>query len=170
MIIENAYKFAFKKHKGQVRRYTNEPYFNHPYIVALTVAGTTANENVWAAALLHDVLEDTETSEQEILDTFNQEILDLVLEVTDISKPEDGNRAVRKEIDRQHLFQASPDGQTIKLADLIDNSRTIIKHDPKFAKIYIPEKKRLMEALVKGNPRLFRHAVRIIGEYETNQN
>ena len=60
--------------------------------------------------------------------------------LTDISKPFDGNRKTRKEIDRRHLKFATPTAKTIKLADLIDNSKTIVKYDEKFAPVYMAEK------------------------------
>jgi (p)ppGpp synthase/HD superfamily hydrolase len=56
---------------------------------------------------------------------FAKEVVALVEMLTDVSKPEDGNRAVRKEIDRQHTALASPEGKTIKLADLIDNTQSM---------------------------------------------
>ena len=61
-------------------------------------------------------------------------------------RPEDGNRAKRKAIDRDHVAKASRYGKVIKLADLIDNTRSIVEHDPNFAKVYLKEK----EALIKG--------------------
>lgn len=59
-------------------------------------------------------------------------VLQLVLEVTNVSKLDDGNRAARKIIDRKHLMKASEDGKLIKLADLIDNVMDISKNDPGF--------------------------------------
>ena len=82
-----------------------------------------------AAAWLHDVLEDTLVSQQELTVAFGDPVVRLVLELTDVSRPTDGNRATRKAIDRDHLANASPDAQTIKLADLIDNAESIIEHD-----------------------------------------
>lgn len=76
-------------------------------------------------------------------------------------KPEDGNRKTRKEIDKNHLAKASELGQTIKLADLISNTSTITKYDPKFAKTYMQEKKELLEVLTKGNKGLYKRCVEI---------
>ena len=55
--------------------------------------------------------------------------------------------------------------QTIKLADLIDNSASITKYDPKFAKVYMKEKKDLLEVLDKGDKNLYKKAEKIIGEF-----
>jgi (p)ppGpp synthase/HD superfamily hydrolase len=102
---------------------------------------------VVAAAVMHDVVEDTPVGEAELRKEFPKLVVDLVMEVTNKSKPSDGNRAVRKEIDRQHLASASWWGKAIKLADLIDNTASIIEHDPSFAKVYLPEKVKLLEVM-----------------------
>lgn len=86
----------------------------------------------------------------------------MVEQVTDVSKPEDGNRAARKSLDKLHLMNASPEAQTIKLADLIDNSKNIIKYDPKFAAVYIKEKAELLEILMYGHPLLYKEAAEIV--------
>jgi hypothetical protein len=74
----------------------------------------------------------------------------------------DGNRAVRKAIDREHLAKASPAAKTIKLADLISNSRSILQHDPKFAAVYLAEKRLLLEVLKDGDPTLWSQAYAIV--------
>jgi hypothetical protein len=76
-------------------------------------------------------------------------IADLVLEVTDVSRPEHGNRAVRKAIDRQYLAGASWQGQMIKCADMLSNTKDIVAHDLRFARVYVPEKKLLTDQLTK---------------------
>ena len=96
---------------------------------------------------------------------FGIEIAGLVQDLTDVSKPGDGNRKVRKEIDRAHLADASPAAKTIKLADLIDNSESITRYDSKFAVVYMLEKKLLLEVLREGSPRLHARASEIIRRY-----
>jgi len=142
---------AYKAHLGQSRKYTGEPYIVHPIAVAglLRKHGIT-NVDVLAAALLHDVLEDTELGHQDVIDATNREIATLVWELTDTSTPEDGNRETRKAADRKRLSFASPEAQSIKLADLIDNTKSIVAHDPGFAKIYLREKEALLKVLTKG--------------------
>ena len=83
-----------------------------------------------AAALLHDTVEDTATTSQDIMQEFGPSIARLVIDLTDISKPEDGNRATRKAMDRDKLSMASAEAQTIKYADLISNGKDIAKNDP----------------------------------------
>jgi (p)ppGpp synthase/HD superfamily hydrolase len=147
------------------RKYTGEPYFDHCEAVATIVSTVTADIDVIAAAFLHDVVEDTQVTNDDIRHFFEDKVARLVAEVTDVSRPEDGNRRVRKEIDRQHLAKASPEGKTIKLADLIDNSKDIIKGDPNFAKVYMREKRALLEVLVGGDPTLYAQASRIVEDY-----
>ena len=73
----------------------------------------------------------------------------LVKWLTDTSRPEDGNRAIRKGIDRERLSQAPAAAQLIKAADMISNGKDIKQHDPSFAKVYIEEMKLLLDAMTK---------------------
>lgn len=160
-LSHEAILFAAYRHGAQKRKYTNVPYITHPISVARRVMAVTQDSAVIAAAVLHDVLEDTVVTYLELSEYFNAQIADLVMEVTDQSKPQDGNRKTRKEIDRQHLAQASQHGQTIKLADIIDNLSAILKYDPNFAKVYVNEKMRVLNVLTKGDPTLSVQAQKI---------
>ena len=68
------------------------------------------------------------------------------------------NRARRKEIDRQRLSQAPGWVQTVKVADMIDNTSTIVEYDPKFAKVYLEEKRLLLAELTSADPLLLEKA------------
>ena len=107
-------------------------------------------------------MEDTHATLDDIEDAFGARVATLVEMLTDVSRPEDGNRAVRKAIDRAHIAQASPDAKTIKLADLIDNTRSIVTHDPVFACVYLGEKAALLEVLHEGDPALYRQAQNLL--------
>ncbi len=157
-IIERAEQFAVQAHGPQKRKYSDQPYIVHPLEVAQIVQSVPHTNAMIAAAILHDVIEDTEASYDDIVVNFGVVVADLVEELTDVSKPEDGNRAVRKALDRAHLAKASADAQTIKLADIISNSKDIKENDPKFAKVYIPEMKALLEVLDKGDKDLMKQA------------
>lgn len=164
-LINFAYNFAKKAHGEQKRKYTEEPYINHPVAVAKIVASVTDDCELICAALLHDVIEDTEVTYEEIKKNFWHHIADLVLEVSDVSTLADGNRAIRKAIDRDHLAKASNDGKTIKLADLIHNSSSICEYDEGFARTYIKEKAELLEVLKEGNACLHKQASDIVRKY-----
>ena len=115
-----------------------------------------------AAALLHDVVEDTDVSIEEIKEAFGEDVASLVSDLTDVSKPEDGNRKLRKAMDREHSAQASARAQTVKLADLISNSSDILENDPKFAKVFLAEKELLLEVLTKGDKSLHSRAASFV--------
>ena len=164
-IVEKARVFATAAHAavGQTRKYTGEPYVVHPIEVSELVASVGGTEAMVAAALLHDVLEDTEVTVDVLEEQFGSEVADLVLWLTDISKPEDGNRSTRKALDRQHSAAAPAAAQTIKVADLISNTRTIVEFDPGFARTYLEEKRLLLEVLTRANPALLDQAKNQIG-------
>ncbi|WP_297478351.1 HD domain-containing protein [Ferrovum sp.] len=170
--LEAALDFATKAHEGQVRKYTGEPYICHPIAVARLVVSVVARtavsvadgRNMIIAAILHDTVEDTDVTLDEIERLFGVDVASLVESLTNVSTLQDGLRRMRKEVDRLHTAKASPRAKTIKLADLIDNSRSIIERDPKFAKVYIGEKKLLLEVLAEGDPALFSEAQRIVFE------
>lgn len=160
--VFKAYVFAKTAHKGQKRKYTFEPYINHPIEVMQIVSTVDHTEEMLAAALMHDCIEDCGITYEEIAKEFGVITAWYVDDLTDVSKPEDGNRAKRKEIDRQHTAKASPEAKTIKLADLISNSRSIVKHDKEFARVYIKEKELLLEVLTEGGATLYAMAKQIV--------
>ena len=147
---------------GQVRKYTGEPYISHPRAVAQLVRSVPHTRSMVCAAWLHDVVEDTGATIDDVREAFGDAVADLVEMLTDVSRPEDGNRAARKALDRAHLAKASPDAKTVKLADLIDNSRSIMAHDPQFARVYLAEKRLLLDVLTEGDPTLYAMAWRIV--------
>ena len=149
-----ALKFAIEAHDRQYRKYTGEPYSCHCAEVGATLKAFHHSPEVVAAGFLHDTIEDTDTTREDLVVQFGEEVAGLVVEVTDVSKPEDGNRAARKALDLMHLTNASFDGQTIKFADLISNTKNIAKHDPDFARIYLPEKEAILTTLDSGDPAL----------------
>lgn len=94
----------------------------------------------------------------ELRDVFGERVALLVIEVTDVSRLEDGNREVRKRLDREHLARSSHEGATIKLADLIDNTCSIVTYDKGFARSYLREKEALLEVLKHGHAELWGRA------------
>jgi len=146
--------FATKAHEGQLRKYTGEPYIVHPLAVAELVKSVPHTSAMVAAALLHDTVEDTNVTLDDLRVWFGDVVAALVEQLTDVSKLEDGDRATRKELDRLHLAAASADAQTVKLADLLNNSESIMEHDPGFGRVYLQEKVELLKVLTKGDRKL----------------
>jgi (p)ppGpp synthase/HD superfamily hydrolase len=159
-LCERALEFATRAHAsiGQRRKYTGEPYIVHPIAVAEIVKSVPHTPEMVAAAYLHDVVEDTPVTIEEIEAEFGLEVAALVGWLTDVSKPGDGNRRTRKAIDLEHSAKAPPEAKTIKLADLIDNTRTIKPHDPGFWKVYRREKQALLQVLKEGDRTLWQRA------------
>jgi (p)ppGpp synthase/HD superfamily hydrolase len=158
--------FAKHWHGEQKRKYTGEPYWTHPQAVARLVATVAHTPEMIDAAHLHDVLEDTLCPEDLIYTEFGAEVLALVKMLSKVSKPEDGNREVRKTLDRAHYAMGSANAKTIKIADLIHNAYGILEHDPHFAKIFIPEMDQLLVVMSAGNQILWQRANSIVLSYK----
>ncbi|MCL2450531.1 MAG: HD domain-containing protein [Polyangiaceae bacterium] len=151
-------------HADQKRKYDAGPYITHPEAVAAIVRSVPHTPEMLAAAWLHDVAEDTGVPLERIRDEFGAEVAMLVEALTKVSRPEDGDRATRKALDREHTRRACPAAKTIKLADVIDNCETIAERDPDFARGYLEEKRMLLDALREGDATLWARAHRIVTE------
>ncbi|MEZ3501091.1 HD domain-containing protein [Pantoea sp. KPR_PJ] len=163
---EQARRFATRAHAeaGQRRKYTDEPYIVHPAAVAELVRSVSADEEMLAAAWLHDTVEDTATTLGDIEAHFGLGVARLVEMLTDSVQPQAKNRAARKLAHFRHTAEASPDAQTIKLADIIDNTRAIVRFDPHFARVYLVEKRIQIGLLKQGNAQLWQQASAIIAQ------
>ncbi|KKB12757.1 hypothetical protein VE25_05695 [Devosia geojensis] len=164
-----AYTFARDAHarQGQKRKYSDMPYIVHPIAVAELVAGVPHTPEMVCAALLHDVVEDTDIDLSVIRETFGPKVAELVDWLTDVSRPQHGNRKARKALDLVHTAKAPPEAKTIKLADIIDNSRTISRHDPAFWRVYRAENLALLDVLAEGDPQLRQKARVALARPET---
>lgn len=159
-IVERARIFATAAHAavGQVRKYTNEPYIVHPAAVVEIVRSVPHDDEMLAAAWLHDVVEDTKVSFGDIGDEFGSDVMDLVDELTCPPRPVGTNRAEKLKTDLVWLYRASDRAQTIKLADIIENTASVYERDPRFAVTYLREKDAQLSVLVGGNPDLLQRA------------
>lgn len=152
-IIVLASNVAMAAHWHQQRKYTGEPYFNHCLAVATQVEAWGGTPEMIAAAYLHDVLEDTDYPLTRMYDVFGSPVVNIVRELTDEFTKErypTMNRAERKDAEARRLATASLEARVIKLADMADNTASIEKHDPDFAKTYLREKAFLL-ALIGGS-------------------
>lgn len=167
-IAFRAMEFAREAHKDQVRKYTGNPYFDHlSEVVGITA--TTLNkspresylytEYAMAIAWLHDVIEDTRMTELDLISNhFPMIVVEGVLLLSDVEK---GNRETRKQLSRERLANAPWWIQTIKVADLISNTSSIVKHDIDFSKVYLEEKRLLLDVLTEADERLVKIARRM---------
>jgi (p)ppGpp synthase/HD superfamily hydrolase len=122
-LIQKAIDFASKRHEGQTRKFSGLPYFTHPENVSKIVhdyCGRAKNyEILVVAALFHDLLEDTNTTEQEIASEFDPEIAYLVKELT--SDEEEIKATGKTEYMKKKFEALSDDALILKLADRLDN-------------------------------------------------
>ena len=164
-IIERAASYAKAAHESidQRRKFTNKPYIVHPRAVAEIVASVTDDKEMICAAWLHDVVEDTPRTIEQITDEFSKPIARLVDELTNVTINLHGNREKKAEVNRAHTAGISRRAKTIKLADVIDNLTGIFNNetgnlDTEWAGEYVSEKALLLTVLTEGDPLLFDHA------------
>lgn len=167
-------EFVKEKHGEQKRKYTNEPYWKHCYNVGSLVHSITKKKLLMEIGFCHDLLEDTECTPVELKEQLLKlgysrfeagEIVRGVTDLTDVYTKEDFpsmNRAERKLNEAKRLATIYPESQSVKLADLIDNSSTIVEYDKKFAKVYIKEKIQILDYMRNGNINLFIECCSII--------
>lgn len=123
-MILKATEFAANKHKGQFRKGNlNTPYINHPIQVAYTLEkfGVTDIDTL-AAALMHDVIEDTDATEQDIANVFNKKIAKIVTEVSD---QKGLPKALRKAAQIKTASKLSYEAKLIRIADKICNIQDV---------------------------------------------
>lgn len=158
-LLEKAYTFAKESHKGQLRK-SGEPYFNHVYMTAKNLAELGMNTTIIAAGFLHDVIEDTPITEQDIQREFGDEILSLVNGVTKLGTIR--YKGIERKVENLRKFFVSMAEDmrvlTIKLADRLHNIETLKYVRPDKQKrialetleIYAPLADRLSMGRLKG--------------------
>ncbi len=151
-------RIAKKYHADQWRKYTNEPYYNHLRNVAKLVKKHGGDNNQVYAALLHDILEDTPMTESELKKILIDkglplcdaiDVVGMVVDLTDVYTSDEyphQTRKLRKIRENGRFSKVSERSKFIKCADLIDNTKSIVEHDPKFAKTYLKEKLSLLHS------------------------
>ncbi len=158
-LIKKAYDFAYLAHKGQLRK-SGEPYFNHVFATAKNLAELGMKEKTISAGLLHDVIEDTNTTEEEIRKEFGEEILSLVKGVTKLGTVR--YKGIERKVEnlRRFFISMAEDMRVlaIKLADRLHNIETLEYVRPDKQKrialetleIYAPLADRLSMGRLKG--------------------
>jgi len=166
--------FVKLQHGSQLRKYTNEPYWHHLVSVAEIVS--EYEPNGIEIALCHDLLEDTECTKEMLFDSlcsagydkdFSKNIVFAVIDLTDVFTHECYprlNRKERKLLELKKLRTISTISQSVKYADLIDNSSSIVEHDKGFAKVYLQEKQEILSVMRAGNPGLLKRCEQVLEE------
>jgi (p)ppGpp synthase/HD superfamily hydrolase len=121
--LDQAIEFAAKAHRSQYRKGTDIPYISHPYGVGMLLLMAGCKEEVIIAGILHDTLEDTDTTEQDILNHFGPEVLMIVKGCTEPNKEESWE--VRKKHTHEFLMNAPLSIRQVACADKIHNLRSI---------------------------------------------
>lgn len=169
------FEFAKLKHGTQVRKYTLNPYTDHLLnVVQILIDNDAVVFFEIEIALLHDILEDTFCTMNELVaflisadytvsDSYfiTSRVKDLTDQYT-LQKYPNLNRKKRKQMETLRLSCVSEVSQTVKYADLIDNSISICEHDKGFAKVYLQEKKELLRLMKEGNFDLYLQACAIL--------
>lgn len=150
MSIAHAIHFATAAHKGQERKYSDEPYIVHPISVAKKVTNFSLSKNdmqlAIIVALLHDVVEDTDKTHEDILNNFGYSVSTGVWFLTDIYGPHpELNRELRKQGEASRLVHAPDFVKLVKWCDIVDNSISIEKSDPEFYEVFNREKEHLIQ-------------------------
>lgn len=130
-LIQKAYFYARDKHQGQLRK-SGEPYITHPVAVAIILANLGSGPNTLSAALLHDVVEDTEVTLDDITREFSLDIANIVDGVTKISKLEYQKAISQADNHQKMLIAMARDIRVIliKIADRLHNMRTLDSMEP----------------------------------------
>lgn len=130
--ILNAAIFAADKHQGHIRKNKQRsPYITHPLLVAQAIyqIGGIQDTTILTAAILHDTIEDTDTTREEIREHFDDDVLSVVLEVTDNkSLP----KLIRKRLQVSHAPELSYEARIVKLADKLINCGDILNDPPEY--------------------------------------
>ncbi len=164
--------YAARQHKDQIRKGANsEPYIVHPLEVAKLLAdiGGVTDHEVLMAAILHDTIEDTDSTNEEIKSLFGERVCSIVLEVTDDkSLPKER----RKELQVEHAPHLTPEAKQLKMCDKISNISDIVNNPPKEWPLerkleYVEWGERVFAGLRGVNERLEEHFDALVEEAKT---
>ena len=161
-LILKAKEYATEKHAGVKRKFDGKDYITHPEAVAELVEKFGGNDEMIAAAWLHDVVEDTKTPLSEIEENFGSVVAKLVGELTNPPKFDKGQD--KSEYMAKKLPVMSSDGLTIKLCDRLNNVSDFSTASPEFVKKYAPATKYILDALEDSERPLNSQQERIIDE------
>lgn len=150
-LLNKALRYAVTLHDGQQRKFNGLPYASHPIAVMELVSGVSHDPNMLVAALLHDALEDTIMDPITLGREFGDDVLHLVHGLTDQASLTAGNRRYRMHLERERLSLTCGRTQTIKVADTIHNTQSILREGNGFTRLYLEESRLLLDGLNRGD-------------------
>ena len=167
--IEKAKERAIEKHKLQWRKFSNEPYHAHPLRVAKTVMKYTRNADIIAAAYLHDTVEDTKTTYEELDAEFRPKVSNIVKELTSI--PADLEKVGKTAYLIKKMNSMSPEALLIKLADRLDNLGDLSVAKKSWADKYIGQSQQVLgnltfSKLKSEHNKIIRDIILLIQDYK----
>jgi len=174
---ELLFEWIKEQHGEQKRKYSGEPYWTHLLAVATLVNGYVKHHYTFEIGLCHDYKEDVEGAELgelasalsrfkysiKEIDLIVKGVYDLTDQYTSKAYPE-LNREARKKLEAERLGKTHWVSQTVKYADLIDNTGSIVDNDPGFAKRYLEEKNRALFHMTAGDPILRERCLEVYEE------
>ena len=165
------FEYIKSRHGDQKRKYSGAPYWTHLLSVAGIVCDYSSGSMEIEIALCHDLIEDTTATYEELENKLHSlgyaewEITNIVKgveDLTDVYVHADYpqlNRRQRKLLEAERLLNTLAHSQTVKYADIIDNTTSIVSEDPGFARVYLGEITRYIYKLDKGNAELYRRCL-----------
>jgi (p)ppGpp synthase/HD superfamily hydrolase len=165
LLVERARAYATGAHAAVGQRHKQEqfPFATHLQSVAELVADAGGTPSMVAAARLHDVVENTAGT----VDDLRREFGDLVATYVDwLTDPSKDGDAEAKAKEHTRLTSAPLEVKTIKLADLIDNCSTVLRYQPEIVDEYLADKEQVMQLVADGNGPLYQKAMNIIERWK----
>lgn len=164
-LLDKIEQYAREAHGTQVRKFEDLPYITHLVRVKNLCSEYTNNTCILVVAILHDVLEDTPVTAGELhaflrenmIEKEAAQTVELVIELTDVftkDKYPQWNRRKRKQKEAERISKISAPAQTVKYADILDNSQTLSKADDSFVQTYLRESLAILRLATKGDQRL----------------
>jgi (p)ppGpp synthase/HD superfamily hydrolase len=149
---------------GHKRPQSDEDYEVHLAEVVELIKSVPHTPRMVAGGWLHDVIDDIPgVTRAEVAEHSDEPVASLVDALSDHEKGL-GNRATRKAAERARIAAADWETQTVRVADIISNVRTIAQRNPKFAWVYVPEKAKLLDVLTKADPTLLAMARQVVDD------
>lgn len=164
--VREAEDFSDQAHSSIGQKYGDLPYSRHTQGVARRVARHIEDPEVVAAAHLHDTIEDTGVTQEQLALRFSPRTALLVFEVSAPEAAVGVRRAERTAAEAIRLAGVSADAKSIKCADVAENMEDIVTMNPGFARTYVPEKRALLGSLVGAHPELLREAAEAVERAE----